>query len=83
MRRIGDEDYVFRFTWKNAPALGQVYENPLVELVRVQLESILGVARLTMRGEPVKVDGFSFLCQPEVIYDIWREGGDDGTDGKG
>ncbi len=63
-------DYVFRY-----PLDGEggepLYHDPLLEMVRVLLESLLDVVVLTQQGEEVKVDGFRLLSRPQEEHRIF------------
>jgi hypothetical protein len=63
-------DYVFRYplvTGGHDP----VYHDPLVEMIRVLLESLLDVVVLTYGGKEVKADGFRLLTRPEEEFRIF------------
>jgi hypothetical protein len=66
------DDFVFRFRIDELPRPEPVYRDRLVELVRAQLEEILKVARLSVNGEVVDVDGFAFMNEESQIYRIYR-----------
>jgi len=65
-------DYVFRFEL-NAKPEGTLYDDPLVEFVRSQLEDLLNFLVLTKDGEEVKVNGFKLLDDRGNEYRIFRE----------
>lgn len=67
-----DEDYKFRYRLEPENAEREkVYSDPLMELIRSQLEQLLNLVILTCRGEDVKVDGFRPLNNPEQTYHIF------------
>ena len=67
-----EEDYKFRYRLEPEKAeKKKVYSDPLVELIRSQLEQLLGLVVLTHKGEDVKVDGFKPLNTPERVYEIF------------
>jgi hypothetical protein len=66
------EDFVFRFRIDELSRPEPVYEDRLVELVRAQVEEILKVARLSVKGQVVEVDGFAFMNDEKQIYQIYR-----------
>ncbi len=66
-----NEDFIFRFdlsTQEERP----VHEDPIVEMVREQLHNILNVVVLTSEDRELKVNGFKFLNNMGVIYEIFR-----------
>ena len=70
---IMDEEYRFRYKLDPRKADEQkVYSDPLLELIRSQLERLLDLVVLTYQGEDVKVDGFKPLNDPDKTYDIFR-----------
>lgn len=61
-------DYVFRYklNGKREP----LYPDPLVEMIRAQLENILNIV-IVMEGQrEVKIDGFKLLRDRSSIYKI-------------
>jgi len=73
-----DEDYQFRYRLEPEKAEKErVYSDPLIELIRSQLEQLLNLVILTYQGEDVRVDGFRPLNTPERIYEIFPHGEDD------
>lgn len=67
-----EEDYKFRYPLEPEKAGEQrVYSDPLLELIRSQLEQLLNLIVLTHQGEDVKVDGFKPLNNQEQTYDIF------------
>jgi hypothetical protein len=75
------EEYVWRFKLTQAPedAHGS---DALTEMVRRELEALLGCLVLTKGGAAVRVDGFRFLAEAEVNHRLFSPSGpDDGPDG--
>ena len=68
------EDFVFRFRVDPQGGGKGVYEDPLTELVRSQLEALLRLVVLTRGGEEIRgVTGFKFMKQLERNYPIYPE----------
>lgn len=68
-----EEDYKFRYRLEPEKVIRErVYSDPLVELIRSQLEQLLNLVVLTHEGEDMKVDGFKLLNNPEQTYRIFR-----------
>jgi len=65
-----EEDYVFRYPLEHGGG-EPLYHDPLLEMVRVLLESLLDVVVLTHQGKEVKVDGFRLLCRPQEEHRIF------------
>jgi len=69
-----NKDFVFRFKVDPENAGDTVYDDPLTELVRSQLEALLGVVVLTRNGEEVRgVDGFRFIKHLDRQYQVFPE----------
>lgn len=68
-----DEDFVFRFELNPAEQAQRVYDDPMVEFVRSQLEDLLRTAVVTYKGKRVMVDGFRLLREPDEQYEIFSE----------
>ena len=64
-----DEDYVFRYKL-DGERMEPLYRDPLVEMIRVQLESLLNVIVPLSGGREVQVDGFRLLCDDGTSYRI-------------
>lgn len=72
-----DEDYQYHYRLDaKKPDEAKVYADPLVELIRAQLEQLLNLVVLTCQGQDVKVDGFKPLNTPTRVYKIFRHGED-------
>ncbi len=68
-----DEDYKFHYRLEPDKAFeDKVYSDPLLELIRSQLEQLLNLVVLTRDGEDVQVDGFKPLNNPEQTFRIFR-----------
>ncbi len=65
------KDFVFRFKLDEQTPEKGVYDDPLTELVRSQLEALLEVVVLTRGGEELRgVDGFRFMKHLDRQYEI-------------
>jgi hypothetical protein len=70
-----DQDFVFRFKVDSGDAGPRVYDDPLTELVRSQLEALLSVVVLTRDGEEVHgVDGFKYMKNLGENFRIFPDG---------
>jgi len=67
-------DYIFRYPLE-APAADSRRDS-LLEMIRTQLESLLGLLSLYQGGEEVKVDGFRLMNEGERIHPIFPSGTD-------
>ena len=64
-------DYVFRYELDRG--VEPVYSDPLLEMIRAQLESILDVV-IPMEGErEVRIDGFKLLRDRSTIHKIFPQ----------
>jgi hypothetical protein len=69
-----EKDFVFRFKVGEDGAGEAVYDDPLTELVRSQLEALLEVVVLTRGGEELRgVDGFRFMKHLDRQYGIYPD----------
>jgi hypothetical protein len=69
-----NRDFVFRFKLDPEAPGDTVYDDPLTELVRSQLEALLEVVVLTRGGEELRgVDGFRYMKHLDRQYDIYSE----------
>ncbi len=69
-----DKDFVFRFKVGEEGEDKTVYDDPLTELVRSQLEALLEVVVLTRGTEELRgVDGFRFMKHHDRPYRIHPE----------
>jgi hypothetical protein len=65
-------DYVFRYPLEEPGMSGP---DPLLEMIRIQAESLLNLLSLYRQGEEVKVDGFRLMNEREVIHPLFRQEG--------
>lgn len=65
------EDYVFRYPLQVEGKGQPVYQDPLLEMVRSLLESLLNVVILVQGDREVKVDGFKLLRDRKTTYPIF------------
>ncbi len=69
-----NKDFVFRFKLEEDAPDGTVYDDPLTELVRSQLEALLEVVVLTRGDKEIRgVDGFRFMKHLDRPYRIYPE----------
>jgi hypothetical protein len=61
-------DYVFRY--KLDGGTEPVYSDPLLEMIRAQLESILDVVIPVEGQREVRIDGFKLLRDRSTVYRI-------------
>ena len=64
-----ENDYIFRYPVEEKENGGQY--DPLVEMIRTQLESLLGLLSLYQGGEDVKVDGFRLMNERKSVHPIF------------
>ncbi len=69
------EDHVWRFA-VHAQTDTPVYDDPLIEMVRVFLKDFLDMGFFTYEGKKVQVDGFAFANKPQELYALFEESGD-------
>jgi MoaA/NifB/PqqE/SkfB family radical SAM enzyme len=62
-------EYPFRYPVE--PAASGSRRDPLLEMIQVQLESLLGLLTLYRGGEEVKMDGFRLMNERETIHPIF------------
>ena len=67
-----NSDYVWRFAVEPKGA-APMYDDPLVEMVRVFLEDFLGMGFVTVGGRRATIDGFGFSNDPKKLYSIHRD----------
>jgi hypothetical protein len=65
-----DEDYIWRFRLDNI-SNERVNEDLTVEYIRRQLEELLNFVVLTYNEKKVKIDGFKFIKDLNMNYDIF------------
>ena len=64
-------DYVFRY--KLDDSTEPVYSDPLLEMIRAQLESILDVVIPVQGQREVRIDGFKLLRDRSTVYRIFPQ----------
>lgn len=65
-------DFVWRFRLDETPH-DPVFDDPLLELLRVQWEELLKLC-LPFDGEkPVRIDGFALMRDPETVHPVFRD----------
>jgi len=62
-------DYVFRYELDGGSEL--VYSDPLLEMIRAQLESILDVVIPVEGQREVRIDGFKLLRDRSTVHRIF------------
>jgi len=65
-----DEDYIWRFRLDNI-SNERVNEDLTVEYIRRQLEELLNFVVLTYNEKKVKIDGFKFIKDLDMNYDLF------------
>lgn len=65
------EDFVWRFRLDEVPH-DPVFDDPLLELIRVQWEELLKLCVPYDGDHPVRVDGFALMRDEERVYGIFR-----------
>jgi hypothetical protein len=68
----GDGEYVWRFRLDDGDA-APVYDDPLLELVRVQWEQLLRLTVPTFEGREIRVDGFALMRDPSRVHAIFPD----------
>ena len=69
-----EPDYIFRYPVEEKENGGK--RDSLLEMIRSQLESLLGLLSLYHKGEEVKVDAFRLMNEREAIHPIFPAGTD-------
>jgi len=64
-----ESDYPFRYPVEEKEKSGQ--RDPLLEMIRVQLQSLLRLLSLHQKGEEVKPDGFRLMNEREALHPIF------------
>ncbi|MBI5967980.1 MAG: radical SAM protein [Deltaproteobacteria bacterium] len=64
-----ENDYIFRYPVEEKEKSRQ--QDLLLEMIRVQLQSLLKLFSLRQKGEEVKPDGFRLMNEREVIHPIF------------
>lgn len=65
---VKEKDYIFRY---QINLQEDEVRDPLLELIRSELASLMDLLTLFHKGEEVKVDGFRLFNEREVIHDIF------------
>jgi hypothetical protein len=74
----GEEEFVFHFDFSSVDAKA-LYDDPIVEVFREQIANLLDIVVLMEGEKQVKIDGFKFLNDVQVIYKIFQAGKVSGT----
>src|SRR4030043_1852452 len=77
-----ESEYIFRYPNKRK----RDQREPLTEMIRIQMESLLNLLSLYHKGEEVKADGFRLMNEREIVHPIFSPGADAGgqqTQGSG
>ena len=69
--RNSAKDYVFRYGLEPDGKRRAVYPDPLVEMIREQLENMLNIVIPVEGQREVRVDGFKLLSDRKRIYRIF------------
>lgn len=69
---MAEKEHVFRYKLDGDHE--PVYPDPLAEMVREQLESILNIAIPVSGQREVKIDGFKLLRDRTRVYSIFAKG---------
>lgn len=64
-----EDDYIFRYSLEGREAGSR--RDSLLEMIRTQIESLLGLLSLYQGEEEVKVDGFRMMNEGETIHPIF------------
>lgn len=64
-----ENDYIFRYPLTPSPK--ETARDPLLELFRQELQSLLSLLVLYHKGKEVKVDGFRMMKERETIHEIF------------
>lgn len=65
-------EFVWRFRIDDKP-LDPINPDPLLELMRVQWEELLKLCVPMCGDQPVKVDGFALLRDPDAVHPVFRD----------
>lgn len=70
---ITAKDVIFRYKLESNTELctEPLYKDKVVEFFRREVVDLLDVVELTYNGEPVKIDGFAFINEPNNIYRLF------------
>ena len=64
-------DYVFRYRLDGKKE--SVYQDPLLEMIRAQLENVLNVIIPVEGQREVKIDGFKLLRDRKTVYKVFPQ----------
>ncbi|MGB9721992.1 MAG: hypothetical protein ACPL28_11015 [bacterium] len=68
--KVSRNDYIYRYEI-NVKSHNSVYSDPIIEVIKENLEAILEVVILTCDGKEVSVNGFKLLDGDE-IYSLFH-----------
>jgi len=74
-----NKNFVFRFPLHPGSERKNPIDDPVTDMIREQIQNILEIVRLTYKGKHTDVDGFSYICNPERIYELFPKGPAAGT----
>ncbi len=66
-----ESDYIFRYAIEGSKQVAS--RDPLREMIRIELESLLNLLSLYHEGEEVKVDAFRLMNEQESLHPIFPE----------
>lgn len=64
-------DYVFRYRLDGKKE--SVYQDPLLEMIRAQLENVLKIIIPVEGQREVKIDGFKLLRERKTVYKLFPQ----------
>jgi hypothetical protein len=67
------EDYIFRYPLQTKPEGDAEYQDPLIEMIRAQLASILNIITPLTGEKEQKIDGFKLLKDKVTSYTVFTE----------
>ncbi|RLC70340.1 MAG: hypothetical protein DRI26_07345 [Chloroflexi bacterium] len=67
----GMADYVFRYKLDGKKET--VYQDPLLDMIRAQLENILNIIIPVEGQREVKIDGFKLLRDRKTVYKVFPQ----------
>lgn len=65
-----EEEFVYRFKLEND---AEISAKPFCELFRTTIRELMKYVTFTNNSEEVKVTGFAFRDNPELVYSIFSE----------
>ncbi len=66
-----EEDYIFHFELNDDNKEQKLYDNPLIEMIRQQINNLLEIVVLTKDGVEIEIDGFKLICNKETNYPLY------------